>query len=59
MIRAIRAWQIVGEHLDKFTSDDWLNVFMVLLVITVLIGVSILKDQIPIDRQGPPPSGTA
>lgn len=57
MIRALRAWQIVGEHLDKFTSDDWLNVFMVLLVITVLIGVSILKDSVPIDRQGPPPTG--
>lgn len=58
MIQAIRAWQIVGEHLDKFTSDDWLDVLMVLFVITVLIGVSILKDSIEIDRRDPP-GGTA
>jgi hypothetical protein len=54
----IRAWQIIGEHLDKFTADDWLDVFMVLLVITILIGVSILKDSVEIDRHDPP-EGTA
>jgi hypothetical protein len=54
MSQVIRAWQIAGEHLDKFTSDDWLDVLMVLFVITVLIGVSILKDSVKIDRHDPP-----
>lgn len=54
----IKVWQIAGEHLDNLTREDWLNVFLVLFIITVLIGVSILTDSVKIDRRDPP-EGTA
>jgi putative exporter of polyketide antibiotics len=50
----IQAWQIAGEHLDKFTPDDWLDVLLVLFVATVLIGISILRDSVEMDRRDPP-----